>query len=43
LKGLKSNLRELKNKLADESQKYAALEQMSMVQLQIKRQRQIGC
>jgi hypothetical protein len=43
LKELKSNLHDLKDKLADESQKHATLEQMSMVQLQIKRQRQIGC
>ncbi len=43
LKELKSNLHELKDKLADESQKRAALEQMSIVQLQIKRQRKIGC
>ncbi len=43
LKELKSNIHELKDKLADESQQCAALEQMSMVQPQIKRQQTIGC
>ena len=42
LKELKSNIHELKDELADESQQCAALEQISMVQLQIKRQRTIG-
>jgi hypothetical protein len=42
LKELKSNLHEMKDNLADESQRHAALEQMSMVQLQINRQRPIG-
>ena len=42
LKELKINLHEMKDNLADESQWHAALEQMSMVQLQINRQRPIG-
>ena len=43
LKELKSNTHELKDKLADKSPQCAALAQMSMVQLHIKRQRTIGC